>query len=376
LRALLDDRLDVERERIQIIVTGTDPEQPKGGIGVAIPAFLHALRRSGLPTVFIPTYRAGDLPGKFVPWLRAIPRVLREVRSARRMRRIPVVYAHAGAGPSMLREGLLLRLARVAGARTVMQLHSQRVDDWLSSAWRIRVFRFFTNAADRLFVLTPWWLERVAPHTPKPVSVVPNPLAEAIEQVASRAGADPSGAPVQGCHVVTMARLVSGKGQDLVIQALASLPESIVLTVAGTGPTLAPLRALTERLGLSDRVSFAGWVDGSHKDELLARADIFCLPSVHDSFGLGYVEAMAHGVPVIGVRSGAVSDVVPDGVAGMLLGTPTAAEVASAIVQMQDVEVRRRMGAAGKAWVLRRFGSRVVSEMLAAAFERVARSKS
>nr|WP_301337866.1 glycosyltransferase family 4 protein [Vibrio rotiferianus] len=111
-------------------------------------------------------------------------------------------------------------------------------------------------------------------------------------------------------RLLSMARLVEGKGVELVIKGLACLPDDVELTIAGDGPMKPELEKLAEALGVQNRVTFVGWVDTEQKSQLLKEADIFCLPSEYDSFGMVFIEAMAYSLPVIAFGWGPITDVV------------------------------------------------------------------
>ena len=88
------------------------------------------------------------------------------------------------------------------------------------------------------------------------------------------------------------------------------------LVLIGDGPDRGRVEEIAREEGIADRVIFLGKQESVA--ELLACADLFVLPSSHESFGLVALEAMACGVPVVATRVGGVPEVVPDGVAGHL----------------------------------------------------------
>ncbi len=95
------------------------------------------------------------------------------------------------------------------------------------------------------------------------------------------------------------------------------------------------------------RVEFAGPVADTELAARYARADVFVAPSLFESFGLIYLEAMQHGVPVVGAAVGGVPDVVHDGVDGLLVPPGDAPALAAALERlMDDEDLRRRLGQA------------------------------
>ncbi len=100
-------------------------------------------------------------------------------------------------------------------------------------------------------------------------------------------------------------------------------------------------------------------------DELLARTAVFAFPSEIDTFGNAVVEAMARAVPVVAARVNALSEIVDDGVTGLLVDPGDDDQLETAISSLlDDEERRRRMGVAARARVLERFDARVTTARL------------
>jgi glycosyltransferase involved in cell wall biosynthesis len=121
-----------------------------------------------------------------------------------------------------------------------------------------------------------------------------------VENFAPLARIPPRRAMVHPPRIGTLGRLHQEKGFDLLIEAAAKLRDrgrAFRLTIAGEGPAKAELKALADRLALSDRVDFPGWV--SPAERLLAGLDLFVCSSRTESFGLVVIEAMAAGAPVV-----------------------------------------------------------------------------
>lgn len=361
-------RRSLQNRTPRVILLGTDPHNPRGGIGVAIPAYRAALESAGIFHEFIPSYNATARGGKWWIAIKAVPRMIRSIRALRRSKLDPVVYTHAGAWPSLVRERMLLLLAGLAGARTMLQIHSQTAHEYLEHRVGRLMMRRGLAGVDTVCVLTRWWQDRLSSAGIRnTLAVVPNPLPPALEQIARSARTPepkPSGDDSGQLRILSITRLVYGKRIDVVINSMAQLPSFCRCTIAGEGPERASLEDLVRKRGLEDRIEFVGWVTGDAKKQLLSATDVFCLPSTYDSFGMGYVEAMAHGVPVVALRFGAIPDVVAEGQTGLLVGAPDPEQVADAILKLSDPDVRRRMGERAKCWVLERFGTVAVGDTL------------
>lgn len=352
--------------RPHVILLGTDPKAGVGGIATVLPGYCDACEAAGLPWTFLATHQADVPGGKWRPWVVAIPKLVATIRRMRRAGRTVVVYSHPGPGVSLIRQGVIMWIGRLLGAHTLVQIHMLEVDRYLRSFARRLFFKSTISGAEVVCVLTPWWIERLGQAAiRKRLVTVPNPMPGALLR---RSLMPVEQAPERDhLRLLTMTRLVPGKGVDLAIRALLFLPTGVTLTIAGDGSARAELEELVRSLRLEDRVRFMGWVRNEDKELLLREADVFCLPSRYDSFGMGFIEAMAYSLPVVALRWGPIPDVVPDGRAGILVSVAEPAAVAGAIRQLADGERRMEMGRAGQRWVRERFPPKTVGLQIAEA---------
>ena len=138
-------------------------------------------------------------------------------------------------------------------------------------------------------------------------------------------------------------------------------PETRFL-LSGSGPEEGNLRRLARELGLEEAVTFApNLLDFSAG---LAATDVFCLPSLSQGLGATMLEAMALGKPVVASGVGGIDSVIEDGVTGLIVPPARGAALAEKIGSLlADPDRARRIGAAGRDEVRRRFGaSRMVAE--------------
>ena len=144
-------------------------------------------------------------------------------------------------------------------------------------------------------------------------------------------------------ELVSIARLVKRKRVDRLLQALAALSGlEVRLTVVGDGPERRRLEALATALGVADRVRFLGHVDEAAKRRALAAADLFVLASAHEGFGLVYLEAMQHGLPVVAASAGGQADFLEDGRTGALVPNDDVAALAAAIGKLAGDPAQRQ----------------------------------
>lgn len=113
--------------------------------------------------------------------------------------------------------------------------------------------------------------------------------------------------------LVNTARLEHQKAYDVVIRALAQLPNHISLLIVGSGTEEAMLRDLVRSLGLDARVKFTGYIDRERVTLYRKASDIFIGPSRSEGLGNAFLSAMASRIPVIATREGGLAEFMFDG---------------------------------------------------------------
>jgi alpha-1,6-mannosyltransferase len=138
-------------------------------------------------------------------------------------------------------------------------------------------------------------------------------------------------------------RLDREKQPDIVIEAFARLPRAFgaVLAVIGDGPLRAPLAARAAAIGRVHVLPFEP--ERAALARLLASADVYVSAMAHETFGLSVVEAQACGLPVLGVRAGAMIDRVPELAEpiGFLVAPDSPAALSERILRTPREEWRR-----------------------------------
>jgi glycosyltransferase involved in cell wall biosynthesis len=154
-------------------------------------------------------------------------------------------------------------------------------------------------------------------------------------------------------NLLAVGAVVPRKGYDVLIEALSRLVDlDWRLVIAGDckrdGATARELAMIIAGKRLEARVCLAGAVNEHDLGSLYRDADVFVLASRFEGYGMAYAEAIAHGVPVIGTRTGAVPDTVPPG-AGILLPPDDATALAAALRAMiADAGLRERCSEAAR----------------------------
>ena len=157
----------------------------------------------------------------------------------------------------------------------------------------------------------------------------------------------------EGAHALFVGRLAAVKGVPVLLEAMAALGEEAPrLTLIGDGPERAALEADAQRLGLSGRVTFAGYRSQDEVAEALAATDLFILPSFAEGLPVVLMEALAAECCAIATRIAGIPELIEDGVTGRLVAPGDAEGLAAAIREaLADSEGRAAMGRAGRARV-------------------------
>jgi len=159
-------------------------------------------------------------------------------------------------------------------------------------------------------------------------------------------------------------RLTSDKGIETAIEAMTELifgegRREIKLTLAGSGSTEYEnhLRFLVNQAGLTDYVSFLGWVSPEEMPGVFRKSDVLLLPSVwSEPFSRVLLEGMISGLVIVATPTGGTPEIVLDGETGLLFTPGNPEDLAQKIARLvEEPELRRKLAKAGKQTIMERF---------------------
>lgn len=303
-------------------------------------------------------FRMRRLPLKGTHDLICQIQLAREMIASRKALRNATVYIPEP-GP-MLALMLLQFFKAFRPRRLVLTFHGSEILSFANSPVRRWLAGRLIRHATRVSTLTTYTQELLLerfPHAADKIILTPGALKTDFAVVPKR--------KVKGNDkivVLTVGRLHPRKGQLITLQALQMLPPEVkkrleywVVGGRNKGNYEERLREQADE-DPHLNVRFFGNIPDEELLEVYERSDIFALTSVSyetsvEGFGLVYLEAAAHGLPIVAHRIGGVSEAVIDGETGLLVTPERPAELAAAFEKLfHDEKLRLSLGEAGRVW--------------------------
>lgn len=179
-------------------------------------------------------------------------------------------------------------------------------------------------------------------------------------------------------NIICIGRLDRLKGVDSLLQALRRLSDEQIpahLDILGDGPERGRLEQQAQQLGISHLVCFHGEVHGVAP--YLQRASLFVLPSLSEGMPNVVLEAMACGLPAVVTRVGGTTEMIHDGVNGVLVEPGNPEQLCAAMKNiLLDEEIQRKLGEEARKTVEERFSLEAVSEQYVALYQTLVPVKS
>ncbi len=257
-------------------------------------------------------------------------------------------------------------VARYAAALTGLpwSCSAHARDIWTIGDWEKRAK---LGEMDWLVTCTRTGCAHLAELTPTPakVELVYHGLdLERFSPPAARAPARDGTKASDPVRLLSVGRAVEKKGFDLLLKAFASLDKGTHWRWVhiGDGSLIDPLKGQARRSGLEERITWLGACPQAQVIDQYARADLFILPSRiasdgdRDGLPNVLVEAQSQGLCCLSTRLPAISELIDDGMTGLLVPADEASALTAALAQLiGDPDLRRRLGEAGLKKVRRDF---------------------
>lgn len=368
----LSDRPDgVRRRARRIVMIGTTPEGP-GGISSVMRGLLQGPMKDQWPLDVLSTW----VPGSSWQRARAFYRALHVLWTQTAAGCVQAVHLHMAARGSFWRKRLITwPLPREI--RVIVHIHDGSLVRWHAQQprWVRQTLVRFLERADAVIALSERWAREWQTLAPRARIVV---VQNAVEVPSPSAWHPPwmrpegidrwenTGLP----RVLFLGRLTAEKGiGDLLLAAQGALlnrhPWQLIL--AGDGDRVG-VQKRARRLGLEAHIDLPGFLDAPAKHQALRAADVLVLPSLAEGQPMAVLEAMAWSVPVVATAVGDVPQLLQGG-AGLSVppGDPGALMRAIQTI-LRDPPLAQRMGAQGRAHVIRHHSPQSVARRLGALY--------
>lgn len=289
---------------IKVLVVATS-RKTRGGITAVVKAYEKGYQWAKYRCHWVQTHRDGSICCKLFYLVTAWGDFLL---------RIPfydILHVHISLQTSARRKTPFVKVAKALGKKVIVHLHC---GNQIESIWNSN-YDYLFRIADVSVFLSENLKNMVEAHTGqgRDYRVIYNPC-PTIENLE----------PAHRKKVILFSgTLYKGKGYLDVIQAFSIIADKFPewkLLFAGNGE-IDKGKVYAEKVGVSERVEFLGWVRGDTKDRIFREAAIFCLPSYAEGFPMAVLDAWAYGIPVVTTPVGGIPDIGVDN-ENMLLFEP------------------------------------------------------
>ncbi len=320
----------------RVCIVGPFPP-PSGGMANQCQQLIQLLTAEGMDVKFVRTnspYQPAWV--EKVPVVRSFFRLLPYLASLWRITaKVDVVHLLANSGWAWhLFSTPVILIGRLRGTPVIVNYRGGNADTFFAAAPKY-VLSMLAGVSTR--VTPSVFLQRVFAKHGLGAVVIPNIID--LSRFSLRAPRAFGNAP----HIIVTRNLEPIYDIPTAIRAFTLVKKTLTgatMTVAGSGPELANLRALVLSLGVADSVKFSGRIDNASIPDLYASADCMINSSTVDNMPISILEAFASGVPVISTDAGGIPDLVEKNVTGLLTPIGNAEEIAREVLRvLQDASL-------------------------------------
>lgn len=264
-------------------------------------------------------------------------------------RKADIVHIHLAERGSAFRKAIVTLVALVFSRPVIMHAHGPEFPSFYANLPQPvkQGLNWVFCRCTRFIVLSESWkdfyVSSLGLKTER-VIVLPNPI-KLPSQIPHRTNSSK-------VNLIFLGRIGQRKGTFDLIQAFANLSSNhkacSQLTIAGDGDVEQAHR-LVGSLSLTDSVTILNWLDPDQRDALLAKADVFALPSYSEGLPMALLEAMSWGLPVITTPVGGIPELVTQDQNGLLVNPGDVQQLSKAMqVLIEDKSLRFSLGSAAR----------------------------
>lgn len=272
---------------------------------------------------------------------------------------ISIVHVHMASGGSFYRKSIITIISKLFNIPVIIHVHGACFKEFYGGMnYFVRKYcNYIFNKCDKVIVLTEKWegffkniIEKDKIHIVSNFVFLPEEI-KRIEKTED-----------EKKIILFLGRLGQRKGTYDLIEAIDKLRVSnsnFKLILAGDGE-IDKCREIVKQKSLEQNIDIVGWINDEEKQKYLENSDILVLPSYFESFGLSLIEAMSYKIPVIASWGGEMSEVVRDGIDGMLINPGNIDELTNKLKDLLCSSIlRQQMGNNGYIRVVEKFSSEV-----------------
>lgn len=296
----------------------------KGGIATVVNGYREYGFGEGYEVDFVESYRDGS---KWAKLRKAISSYVKFVEKLL-FQKPDVVHIHSSFGPSFYRKIPFIYMANWRGVKVINHIHGAEFDVFYEKASekKRKLIQRVYDRCDIIIVLSLEWKERI--------TQIVNP--EKIEVIENYCHIPEMKAEVRKKQILFLGELGKRKGCfdiPLVYKKVIETVGDIPLIMAGDGEMESIKNAFQEN-GISQRVSFPGWVRGEEKEKMLQESTYFLFPSYNEGMPMAVLEAMAYGMGIVTSNVGGIPKLIDNGVSGYLCTPGDVKDISSKLISL------------------------------------------
>lgn len=291
-----------------VVFIGPDNRDHRGGIGAVLDVYSKHIR----PFRLIPTFVTKPFPIQFVTYVSA---VLKLIWLCLTDRSVKVLHIHHASKGSFLRKSIMVLIGKLFRKKIILHIHGAKFHLFYQNSKLLKPYiKYILESADVVICLSESWRQFFSSNFKlKQLEIINNVIEEAAQQ--PRNGHSPR------VNLLFLGQIGNRKGVFDLLEVLASnkndFKNRVHVTIGGIGEVERLQKTIKEKEFNGD-VTFAGWVKGTKKAELLNDCDVYILPSYNEGLPISVLEAMSYGKPVISTNVGGIPEIVKPGYNGWL----------------------------------------------------------
>lgn len=340
------------------LMIGTSPEG-QGGIATVIRGYVDYGLFQTNNIHFIATHHT-DIKSRFGMMLFYFGSLLKLIWLAL-THKLGWAHVHMASRGSYMRKRLIVSLARKLGAKIIIHLHGAEFHIFYTEVNPERqqeIARFFSQA-DKVLALSEHaadWIESISGRRDN-IDVLYNTVPDFNVSTENRSSQ---------C-ILFLGHIGDRKGIFDLVPAFAKLLKDYPhaeLRIGGVGE-MERLQSMIKELDIEANVKLLGWVVGEQKEQELAQADIFCLPSNNEAMPMGVLEAMSAGMTIVTTPVGGVPEIIHHDQNGLLFTPGDQDALYDCMSQIfADEEKKQALGKAAKQYFAEHLSEKVILSQL------------